>query len=88
MSRVRSSALAAAIAAAVVAGSSAVSAATSKLAYEDTVKPGESSSVTVVVRRPAAFSVNLKAPSTGRTRVFLQGGGGAPSAHLRLTVRW
>lgn len=47
--------------------------AASRLSYEDTVKDGESTSVRVLVRRPAAFSINLKAPTAGRTRLFLEG---------------
>lgn len=59
--------------ASVVLCGSAIAAGSSKLSYEDIVKAGESSSVTVVVRRPAAFSVNLKAPTAGRTRLYLEG---------------
>lgn len=55
--------------------------AASRLSYEDTVKDGESSSVRVVVRRPAAFRINFKAPTAGRTRLFLEGRN-APQAGL------
>lgn len=47
--------------------------AASRLSYEDTVRDGESTSFRILVRRPAAFSINLKAPTAGRTRLFLEG---------------
>jgi hypothetical protein len=54
-------------------GVSAAAAAASKLVFEDTIKAGKSSSVSVTATRSAAFRVTLKAPTAVRTRLFLTG---------------
>jgi hypothetical protein len=52
---------------------SATAAAASKLVFEDKIKAGTASSVSVTTTRAAAFRVTLKAPTALRTRLFLSG---------------
>ncbi len=54
-------------------GLSAAAPAASKLVFEDTIKAGTSSSVSVTATRAAAFRITLKAPTAVRTRLFLTG---------------
>src|SRR5688500_6362381 len=54
-------------------GLSATAAAASKLVFEDRIKAGASSSVSVTTTRAAAFRISLKAPTAVRTRLFLTG---------------
>lgn len=73
MSRIGVVVLTACILAAIFAVGPAAAKLTTSLTYADVVIGGESSSVTVVARRPAAFTVTLKAPVEGRTKLFLRG---------------
>lgn len=47
--------------------------AASRLTFEDTLARNQSSSVTVTVHRKPAFRLKLKAPTAGRTRLYLTG---------------
>jgi hypothetical protein len=44
-----------------------------KVAFEDTVPSGKSSSVTIQTHRAASFSVRMRVPTAGRARLFLLG---------------
>ena len=54
-------------------GLSATAAAASRLVFEDKIKAGTSSSVSVTATRSAAFRVTLKAPTAVRTLCFSRG---------------
>jgi hypothetical protein len=53
-------------------GSSAL-AAGGKIAFQDTVPSGKSSSVTIQTHRAASFSVRMRVPTAGRAKLFLLG---------------
>ena len=44
-----------------------------KVAFEDTVPSGKSSSVTIQTHKAASFSVRMRVPTAGRARLFLLG---------------
>ena len=44
-----------------------------KAFYEDTIKSGTSSSITITTQKPAAFRVLLRVPTQGRAKLFLLG---------------
>jgi hypothetical protein len=71
MFRTRAGFIAAAVAAMLTLAATALAA--SRITFEDTLKSGESSSVSVTVHRSAAFRVSLTAPTAGRTRLYLTG---------------
>ncbi len=54
-------------------GASVALAAGGKVAFQDTVPSGKSSSVTVNPHHAAAFKVVLRVPTAGRARLFLLG---------------
>ena len=59
------------------------------VSFSDTLPANGSSSVTITVRRPAAFRVLLRAPTVGRTRLYLLGRtapGGGPLLDTRGTA--
>lgn len=61
----------AALALALVAGTA--SAAGGKVVFQDKVPSGRSSSVTITTHRAPAFSVSLRVPTAGRTKLYLLG---------------
>jgi hypothetical protein len=71
MSRLRTAVTIACLAG--TAGLATSATAASRLDFADTIKAGKSSSVSVTVSRPAAFRLRLKAPTAGRTRLYLTG---------------
>ena len=44
-----------------------------KVAFEDTVPSGKSSSVTIQTHKAASFKVQLRVPTAGRAKLFLLG---------------
>jgi len=58
---------------ALVFGVSVAFAAGGKIAFEDTVPSGKSSSVTILTHRAASFSVRMRVPTAGRAKLFLLG---------------
>ena len=46
---------------------------TGKLFFEDTIPSGKSTAVSVTTQKPASFRVLLRAPTTGRAKLFLLG---------------
>jgi hypothetical protein len=62
-----------AAATAVLAAAAGAATPRGELSYEDNVRARGSIAVAVTVRRPAAFRVLLRAPTAGRTRLFLLG---------------
>jgi hypothetical protein len=44
-----------------------------KVAFEDTIPSGASSSVTITTHRAASFSILLRVPTTGRAKLYLIG---------------
>jgi hypothetical protein len=44
-----------------------------KVAFEDTVPSGKSSSVTIQTHKAASFSVRMRVPTAGRAKLFLLG---------------
>ena len=44
-----------------------------KLAFEDSIPSGKSSSVTVTTHRPASFRVLLRVPTAGKAKLYLLG---------------
>ena len=44
-----------------------------RIAFEDTIPSGKSSSVTIQTHKAAAFSVRLRVPTAGRAKLFLLG---------------
>ena len=54
-------------------GASVALAAGGKVAFQDTVPSGKSSSVTVNPHHAAAFKVVLRVPTAGRAKLFLLG---------------
>jgi hypothetical protein len=58
---------------ALACGVPAALAAGGKVAFEDTVPSGKSSSVTIQTHRRAAFSVRMRVPTAGRAKLFLLG---------------
>src|SRR5882757_861016 len=78
MSRLRTAAILACLAG--TAGLATTAAGASRLDFADNIKAGKSSSVSVAVSRPAAFRLRLKAPTAGRTRLYLTGASAPKSA--------
>ena len=54
-------------------GVPAALAAGGKVAFEDNVPSGKSSSVTILTHRAASFSVRMRVPTAGRAKLFLLG---------------
>ena len=54
-------------------GVSVAFAAGGKVAFEDNVPSGKSSSVTIQTHRAASFKVQLRVPTAGRAKLFLLG---------------
>ena len=54
-------------------GVSVALAAGGKVAFEDTVPSGKSSSVTIQTHKAASFSVRMRVPTAGRAKLFLLG---------------
>ena len=54
-------------------GASVAFAAGGKVAFQDTVPSGKSSSVTINAHHPAAFKVLMRVPTAGRAKLFLLG---------------
>ncbi len=63
-----------ALAVAVVAFPAAVLAAQqSRVTFEDTVRPGKSTSIEITTQKRASFRVVLRVPTQGRAQLFLSG---------------
>jgi hypothetical protein len=60
-------------AAAIVAPAVALGATKGKVYFQDTIPSGSSSSVTIQTHRKPSFRVLLRAPTTGRAKLFLLG---------------
>ena len=58
-----------------------------KLFFEDTVRSGRSSSVTITTHRTASFRVVLRVPTTGRAELVLTGKTALESGRLRIKVK-
>lgn len=56
-----------------VASAAALAAGPAKMFFEDSIPSGQSSSVTIVTHRPAAFRVLLRVPTAGKARLYLLG---------------
>jgi hypothetical protein len=54
-------------------GVSVALAAGGKVAFEDTIPSGKSSSVTIQTHKAASFSVRMRVPTAGRAKLFLLG---------------
>jgi hypothetical protein len=54
-------------------GASVALAAGGKVAFEDTVPSGKSSSITIQTHKAASFTVLLRVPTAGRAKLFLLG---------------
>jgi hypothetical protein len=62
-----------AFAVAVVAFPATVLAQDSRVTFEDTVRPGKSTSVVITTQKRASFRVVLRVPTQGRAQLFLSG---------------
>jgi hypothetical protein len=54
-------------------GASVALAAGGKVAFEDTIPSGKSSSLTIQTHKAASFSVRMRVPTAGRAKLFLLG---------------